>query len=97
MNKKILTAAAALGFLAGGMVLGQAMRSDANVMKDFQVNGSTQKADAIYQDYVRIVESSKSAAQVSQVADEAVVRLEYIQTVQNAEIIRLLTEIKNKK
>ncbi|WP_161884474.1 hypothetical protein [Deinococcus alpinitundrae] len=47
--------------------------------------------------YGNAVSNAKSAPQVQQVAQETSLRLQYIQIRQNAEIIRLLSEIAAKK
>lgn len=95
--KKVKAWAAALGFFAGGMVLGQAFRGDDGPMRSITPATAVSAAETIYLDYVTAVLSAKGAPQVSQVADEARVRMDLIQIKQNAEIIRQLTLLNGKK
>lgn len=95
--KKIKLFMTALGLLLGGIVLGQAFDGDVGEMLQVKPTGITNKADKIYETYGQEVAYAKSAVQISQLSDEARVRLEYLQIKQNAEIIRLLGEIKDKK
>jgi hypothetical protein len=97
MNKKILTAAAALGLFAGGLALGQFMDGDAGRMDAVKPSTAVQTASTIYTDYVTGSIAGGSAVQISQVADEANIRMQYIIVKQNAEIIRLLDVISKKK
>ncbi|MCD0158651.1 hypothetical protein [Deinococcus sp. 6GRE01] len=46
---------------------------------------------------LRSLGASGSTTEISQVANEATVQFLYLQSRQNAEIIQLLTDIKNKK
>lgn len=94
--KKIQTGMLALGLFAGGLVLGQAFDGDIGDMTGLTQPLLTGKADGIYTAYVTKSLSAKSAPQISQVADEARVRFEYIQIKQNEEIIRLLKEVAKK-
>ncbi|ALW89616.1 hypothetical protein AUC44_12505 [Deinococcus actinosclerus] len=87
-----------MGLFMGGLVAGQAFGPDTL----FNAKGKTKsdfvkEADAILAEYSENVALSASAAQVTQVANEAQVRYDYIQIKQNAEIIRLLTVIASKK
>ncbi|ACO46235.2 hypothetical protein DEDE109153_01115 [Deinococcus deserti] len=95
--QKLKTFGLALGLFAGGMVLGQAFEGDVGPMINLKPNEAVKRADAIYTEYAGLVGMAKSAVQVSQASDEARVRLEYLQVKQNAEIIRLLGDLKNKK
>ncbi|GGR70488.1 hypothetical protein GCM10008959_35260 [Deinococcus seoulensis] len=96
--KQIKTVALALGLLTGGVAIGQAL-SSATTTKAMSKTQSDfiSEANSVLSDYNLSLIYSKSAPQTSQVANEATVQLLYIQAKQNAEIIRLLTEIKNKK
>lgn len=96
--KQIKTVALALGLLTGGVAIGQALSYDAlTSARNKSKTDYVAEANAIIQDFRLQAISASSAPQVSQVSNEATVQLLYIQTKQNAEIIRLLTEIKNKK
>ncbi|MFB9993407.1 hypothetical protein ACFFLM_15680 [Deinococcus oregonensis] len=96
--KNLKQSALALGLLIGGVAIGQAL-SDSPIVTaasktkvDFAV-----EAKAIIDDYRVSTRLSQSAPQTSQVANEATAQLLYIQAKQNAEIIRLLNAINNKK
>ncbi len=96
--KKIHAGALALGLFMGGLVAGQAFGPDTL----FSAKGKTKsdfikEADAILAEYGENVAVANSAPQISQVANEAHVRFDYIQIKQNAEIIRLLNIIAAKK
>lgn len=98
MKNKLFAVAAVLGLFAGGVVLGQALENDEGDLFNSKAGGAVQQADRIYTAYTRAsVFDAKSAPQITQVATEASVRLQYLQIKQNAEIIRLLTELNKKK
>lgn len=99
MKNKILIFAAALGLLIGGIVIGQSFDGDVGVMTAIKPTGIELQADKIYSDYGKTLAASynPSAVQITQVGNEASVRLQYLQIKQNAEIIRLLTELNKKK
>lgn len=98
MKNKLFAVAVVLGLLAGGIVLGQALENDEGDLFNSKASGAVQQADRIYTAYTRAsVFDAKSAPQITQVATEASVRLQYLQIKQNAEIIRLLTELNKKK
>ncbi|MBZ9753175.1 hypothetical protein K7W42_20270 [Deinococcus sp. HMF7604] len=95
---KLKRGALVLGLLFGGMALGQAFNArDIVALVGSPLGDSAKLADAIAGDYASKVALASSAPQITQVASEAVVRLEHLQARQNAEVIRLLTEIRNKK
>lgn len=94
---KLKVWAGALGLFAGGMVLGQAFQGDVSDMAAVTPTGAVGAAETIYAEYVTLSLNAKSAAQISQVADEARVRMDLIQVKQNAEIIRQLTLLNAKK
>lgn len=94
---KLKAWAAALGLFAGGMVLGQAFPGDVGRMMDLKPGDAVSTSESIYAHYINLSLSAKSAAQMSQAADEARVRLDMIQIKQNAEIIRQLTLLNAKK
>ncbi|MBB5232671.1 hypothetical protein [Deinococcus budaensis] len=94
---KLKAWAAALGLFAGGMVLGQAFQGDIGQMRDVTPAAAVSTAETVYAEYVTLSLNAKSAAQISQIADEARVRMDLIQVKQNAEIIRQLTLFNSKK
>lgn len=96
--QKFKTLALALGLLTGGVAIGQAISSKSvtTAMGKSQTDYAAEAA-SIISDYTTSIIFSKSAPQTSQVANEATAQLLYIQTKQNAEIIRLLTLLNNKK
>lgn len=95
--KKLHTIALCLGLFAGGLVLGQAFSGDVGTITETEVDDVTELADSLYSQYVTGSLRAKSAAQISQLADETRVRLDVLAIKQNAEIIKLLKEIKAKK
>jgi len=97
MKSKLMIGSAAFGLFLGGLVVGQALSSDAAQLTLSKVGDLPSAADSLYASYTTALISAKSAAQISQVADETSVRMNYIQVKQNAEIIRLLTVISTKK
>lgn len=99
MKNKFLTLAASLGLFAGGLVIGQSFDGDVGTMTAIKPSGIEAQADKIYSDYGKTLAGAynPSAVQIQQVGNEASVRLQYLQIKQNAEIIRLLTELNKKK
>lgn len=98
MNNKIKSALLATGLLLGGAAIGQAFRfASIEAITASPVGGLSTIAGTLMNDYQTGASSSKSAAQIQQVAAEASIRLQYIQIKQNAEIIRLLGQIAAKK
>ncbi|PTA67568.1 hypothetical protein [Deinococcus arcticus] len=96
--KNLKNVAAALGFLIGGIALGQALSYDSLTSAERKSKTDyVAEASAIIRDFRTQVIMADSAPQVSQVSNEATAQLMYIQTKQNAEIIRLLNIIANKK
>lgn len=98
MKTKLKSAALALGLLTGGVAIGQALSYDA--LTSAQSKSKTDyvaEANSIISEFRLQLISADSAPQVSQVSNEATAQLLYIQTKQNAEIIRLLNIIANKK
>ena len=91
--------AAVLGLFMGGMVAGQAFGPTfIDGIRGQKLTNSARTADAIALSYrEKLKEASGSTTEISQVANEATVQLLYLQTRQNAEIIQLLTDVKNKK
>ena len=95
---KLKTVVAVLALLAAGVALGQSFGSTFILGLSGKALGDSGKtADQIAESYYFKVLDAKSAPQVSQVANEASVHLLYLQARQNAEIIKLLTEIRNKQ
>lgn len=96
--KKLLPVAIAVGLFSSGLVIGQAFGlrsiSDIELAKPDQLGPM---ADQLANSYWDTVKQAKSAAQVSQVSDEAAFRMQYIQVKQNTEIIRLLKKIAGEK
>jgi hypothetical protein len=98
MNKQLKHGALALGLTLGGIAIGQGL--DFGPSSDAEDKSQTDfvlEATALIRDYRTATARANGAPQVSQVANEATAQLLYINAKQNAEIIRLLTEIKNKK
>lgn len=96
MKNKFLTFAAALGLFLGGMGAASYFKSlDTTTSRD----ATLQEIPDVAEKLVRATQESgaNSAPQVSQVTQEASLQLQYMQVRQNAEIIRLLTEINKKK
>lgn len=96
--KNLKNIAATLGLLIGGVAIGQALSYDA--LTSAQSKSKTDyvaEATAIIRDFRISAIGASSAPQVSQVSNEATAQLMYIQTKQNAEIIRLLNIIASKK
>ena len=90
--------ALALGLLAGGVAIGQALSYDALTSAEQKSKTDyVAEATTIIRDYRLSAISANSAPQVSQVSNEATAQLLYIQAKQNAEIIRLLNIIASKK
>lgn len=90
--------ALALGLLVGGVAIGQALSYDAlTAAQSKSKTDYVAEANAIIREYRLQAIGASSAPQVSQVSNEATAQLLYIQTKQNAEIIRLLTLLNNKK
>lgn len=79
-------------------MLGQAFQDDEQALRALAEPALVGEADNLYIAYVSKLASAKSpsAPQVSQVADETMVRFDYIQIKQNQEIIRLLKQIAEK-
>ena len=98
MKKQFKQGALALGLTLGGIAIGQGL--DYGPVSDAEDKSNTDfiaEADRIVRGYRTAVARANGAPQVSQVSNEATAQLLYITAKQNAEIIRLLTEIKNKK
>lgn len=96
--KNLKNTALALGLLISGVAIGQALSYDA--LTSAQGKSKTDyvaEANAIIRDFRSSAIGANSAPQVSQVSNEATAQLLYIQTKQNAEIIRLLTLLNNKR
>lgn len=83
----------------GGMVAGQAFGPTfIDSIRGQKLTNSARTADAIASSYrEKAKEASGSTTEISQVANEATVQFLYLQSRQNAEIIQLLTDIKNKQ
>ncbi|GMA17316.1 hypothetical protein E5F05_07225 [Deinococcus metallilatus] len=96
--KTLKNTALALGLLIGGVAIGQALSDKAlDAASTKSKTDYVAEANRIIMDYRISVIGADSAPQVSQVANETTAQLMYIQTKQNAEIIRLLTLLNNKK
>lgn len=96
--RKLKTTAVVLGLFMGGMVAGQAFGPTfIDSIRGQKLTNSASVADEIAFSYREKIKDAKSAPQASQVANEATVQFLYLQSRQNAEIIQLLTDLKNKK
>ncbi|GAA5514808.1 hypothetical protein Dcar01_03569 [Deinococcus carri] len=96
MKKTILTLAAALGLFTGGVGTAQFFKSlDTSETRDATLAELPAQAEALIRRTQGL--GNPSAAQISQVNAEVAVQLQYMQVRQNAEIIRLLTQIAAKK
>lgn len=96
--KNLKNTALALGLLVGGVAIGQALSYDSLTSAERKSKTDyVAEANAIIRDFRLQAIGANSAPQVSQVSNEATAQLMYIQVKQNAEIIRLLTLLNNKK
>jgi len=96
--RKLKSSAFALGLLVGGFAIGQAFSSNDIVkLSGSALGDSARLADDIAGAYASVVVRANGAPQISQVTGETLVRLEHLQARQNAEIIKLLTAIRDKK
>ena len=97
MKKKILTVAATLGLLFGGVAIG-GFFSSLSYTNLFSADGVPSLVGLESNIKSAVAETQgASAAQVSQVHAELNTQMQYIQIRQNAEIIRLLGVIAAKK
>lgn len=96
--RKLQQAALVLGLFAGGVAVGQAFDFNSLVtLLDSKDDAIPEQAKQLLTDYGSAVGSAKSSPQVSQVADETLVRMHYLEIRQNAQIIALLKQLAAKK
>ncbi|THF86142.1 hypothetical protein E7T09_13000 [Deinococcus sp. KSM4-11] len=94
--KKIKTMAIVLGLFAAGVAVGQA-KDAISEFYNADVSQAQTQANSTYAAWALSRTSGLPAAFVSNQAEDTKVRLAYLQVKQNAEIIRLLTELNTKK